>query len=74
MVGIRGYRSYHIMYKIGFNNICTSPTITPYTTNVIDALDGTPIVQNSLYTTSVFSTTCPYTIIYPADAIALTTK
>jgi hypothetical protein len=73
MMGIRGGRTYYLMYKVGIAGACTSLTVTPYTTNIGDAINGTPITQNSLYTTSVFST-CPYTVIFPADAIALTTK
>jgi hypothetical protein len=53
-------------YKAGVWGLCTLPTIIPYTTNIVDAIEFTPIIQNLYYTTEVF-TQCPTTVIYKAD-------
>ena len=60
-----GKRNYSLFYRLGPNGMCTMATLVPYTTNILDAEDFTPITQNTYYTTAVWGT-CPYTIIYRA--------
>jgi len=58
-------QTFYQFYKAGILGFCTAVTYIPYTTNVLDAIDTTPNIQNQYYTTAV-SGSCPYTIIYRA--------
>ncbi len=56
----------HPFYKTDTWGLCTVFTFVPYTTNILHAVNFSPIIQNSYYTTPVFAS-CPTTTIYQAE-------
>lgn len=59
--------SYWVFYMRGQPfSVCTAPTLIPYTTAIADAVDFTPVYQNSFFTTPVWGP-CPYTTIYRSE-------